>query len=612
LPFAGCWCLLGLNQSPTEVNTMKKTIVMLSLGLTLGSLSLGGIVLAGGAGAPAKVPATAAAPCKTITELVSGDPQFSTLLTAVQAAGLAETLSSGSYTVFAPTNAAFAKVPSDTLSGLLNDPVALKAVLLYHVVPGKVSAKQVSSLSSAKTANGATVSVKASGGKVMINNATVIKADICAANGIVHVIDTVLLPPAAAAPAPADPVAAEPAATEPAAEPAAEVAPAAVEVPATPEASTTVTAPATETAATEPAATEPAATEPATTEETMTEPAATEPAPAETATAEPATTETAAPADAAATTDASAGTAKALSVDSNNVYDVISTDERFSTLAGLISDAGLDETLMGGEYTVFAPTNEAFAKLDDNTLAVLASDPELLKKVLLYHVVPGKVMADKVVATAQLASAEGSSLDIKVEGSDVSVGAAKVLATDIAADNGVIHALDTVLVPADVTIPASAADVAAAAATATPASAVAGCTIPTVAEAVTADPDFSTLLTAVKAAGLVDTLNGAGPYTVFAPTNAAFAKVPKETLDGLLNDPAALKAVLLYHVVSGKVMSPDVVKLTTATTVNGADVKVMVDGSTVKINDATVTKVDVPACNGVIHVIDSVLLPPAK
>ncbi|WP_420597192.1 fasciclin domain-containing protein [Deinococcus sp.] len=128
---------------------------------------------------------------------------------------------------------------------------------------------------------------------------------------------------------------------------------------------------------------------------------------------------------------------------------------------------------------------------------------------------------------------------------------------------------------------------------------------------VAGNPDFSTLLSAVQAAGLVETLSGGGPYTVFAPTNAAFAKVPADQLNALLNDPAQLKAVLLYHVVPGKVMAADVVNLTTADTVNGAAINIAVDGSTVKINDATVTQTDIEASNGVIHVIDSVLLPPS-
>jgi uncharacterized surface protein with fasciclin (FAS1) repeats len=121
---------------------------------------------------------------------------------------------------------------------------------------------------------------------------------------------------------------------------------------------------------------------------------------------------------------------------------------------------------------------------------------------------------------------------------------------------------------------------------------------------------FKTLAQALTAAELVETLQGAGPFTVFAPTDAAFAKVPKATLDALLKDKAALKKVLLYHVVSGNVMAKDVVKLKSAKTVQGSTVAIGVNGKTVKINNATVTAADVKASNGVIHVIDTVLLPP--
>jgi uncharacterized surface protein with fasciclin (FAS1) repeats len=121
---------------------------------------------------------------------------------------------------------------------------------------------------------------------------------------------------------------------------------------------------------------------------------------------------------------------------------------------------------------------------------------------------------------------------------------------------------------------------------------------------------FKTLVTAVKAAGLVDTLKSPGPFTVFAPTDAAFAKLPAGTLDSLLKDPEKLKAVLTYHVVAGDVMAADVVKLTSAKTVEGADVKITVKGGKVMINNAHVIKTDIKCTNGVIHVIDTVILPP--
>jgi uncharacterized surface protein with fasciclin (FAS1) repeats len=122
--------------------------------------------------------------------------------------------------------------------------------------------------------------------------------------------------------------------------------------------------------------------------------------------------------------------------------------------------------------------------------------------------------------------------------------------------------------------------------------------------------DFTTLATALEAAGLVETLKGDGPFTVFAPTDAAFEALPAGTLDGLLADPEALADVLLYHVVEGEVLAADVVGLESATTVEGQDVTITVDGETVMINDAMVTMTDIMTSNGVIHVIDAVLIPP--
>jgi uncharacterized surface protein with fasciclin (FAS1) repeats len=120
--------------------------------------------------------------------------------------------------------------------------------------------------------------------------------------------------------------------------------------------------------------------------------------------------------------------------------------------------------------------------------------------------------------------------------------------------------------------------------------------------------DFSTLVAAVKAAGLVDTLNGKGPFTVFAPTDAAFAKLPPGTVDGLLKDPEKLKAILTYHVVPGKVMAKDV-KPGAAKTANGQSLMIAAKDGKVMVDNATVTATDVAASNGVIHVIDTVILP---
>jgi uncharacterized surface protein with fasciclin (FAS1) repeats len=123
---------------------------------------------------------------------------------------------------------------------------------------------------------------------------------------------------------------------------------------------------------------------------------------------------------------------------------------------------------------------------------------------------------------------------------------------------------------------------------------------------------FKTLVTAVQAAELVETLKGEGPFTVFAPTDEAFKKIPKETLDALLKDKKALAGVLTYHVVPGTVMAADVVKLETAKTVQGKPVKITTKDGKVMINGATVVKTDIVCKNGVIHVIDAVILPPEE
>ena len=132
-----------------------------------------------------------------------------------------------------------------------------------------------------------------------------------------------------------------------------------------------------------------------------------------------------------------------------------------------------------------------------------------------------------------------------------------------------------------------------------------------VADTIAATPDLSTLSSLVVKTGLTDTLKGTGPFTVFAPTNAAFAKVPTKTMDDLAKDPEKLKAVLTYHVIAGKVMAAEV-KNGNAKTVNGANLALSKAGDFVTVEDGMVQKADIAATNGVVHVVDSVLIPPAR
>jgi len=251
----------------------------------------------------------------------------------------------------------------------------------------------------------------------------------------------------------------------------------------------------------------------------------------------------------------------------------------FTTLVAAVKAAGLVDTLKGeGPFTVFAPSDEAFKKLPAGTVEGLLKDIPKLKSILLYHVVPGKVTSGEVVKVKEAKTALGQMLAVDAS-HGVKVNGAKVVKADIMTKNGVIHVIDTVLLPkADIVDTAKAAG------------------------------SFKTLLAAAEAAGLVETLRGPGPYTVFAPTDEAFGKLPAGTVEKLLQNPEQLKSILLYHVLPGKVMSSDVVKLNEAKTALGQTVGIEVtDG--VQVGGAHVVEKDIATGNGVIHVIDSVMLP---
>ncbi len=286
------------------------------------------------------------------------------------------------------------------------------------------------------------------------------------------------------------------------------------------------------------------------------------------------------------------GTASAASAQTKataNLAETAVAAGNFKTLVTALKAADLADTIATkGPFTVFAPTDEAFAKIPKPILTALLEDKKTLSQILLYHVVDGKVPASTVTT---LTSAKTLNGDVKVAVKDgtVTVNNATVTSTDIEASNGIIHVIDTVLIPEGLALPAG-----------------------NVVDAAVAAGSFKTLATALTAAGLVDTLkNGEGPFTVFAPNDAAFAKLPAGTLEGLLADKEKLKAVLLYHVVSGRVNSTAVTKLDKAKTLGGPEVAIKVVDGKVKINDSTVTTADIQTGNGVIHVIDTVLMPPA-
>ena len=408
---------------------------------------------------------------QTIVDIAVADGRFTTLVAALQAADLAGTLSGeGPFTVFAPTDEAFAQLPEGTVEGLLEDIPALTDVLLYHVVSGEVLAEDVVMLESAETLLGESVAIRVDGGMVYINDAQVVITDIVADNGVIHVIDSALLPQ--------------------------------------PE-------------------------------------------------------------------EESFGT----------IVDIAVADGRFETLVTAVVTAELADTLSGeGPFTVFAPTDDAFAKLPEGTVEALLEDIPALTDILLYHVVSGEVLAADVVALDYATTLLDKDIEIRVVDGMVYLNDAQVVITDIIADNGVIHVIDSVLLPPE--------------------------SVGSIVDIAVENGSFTTLVTALQEADLVETLSGEGRFTVFAPTDAAFAKLPEGTIEALLADIPALTDILLYHVVDGRVLAEDVVLLEEAETLLGENVSIRVEDGKVFINESEVILTDIMADNGVIHVIDSVLLPP--
>jgi|GEM_PF-279534 transforming growth factor-beta-induced protein len=261
----------------------------------------------------------------------------------------------------------------------------------------------------------------------------------------------------------------------------------------------------------------------------------------------------------------------------------------FKTLIKAAVAAQLAEALNGdGPFTVFAPTDEAFDKIPKDTLEALLKDKGQLASILKYHVVSGNVLARDVVKLTEAETLHGDAVTISTKDGDVRIDNAKVLKADIRCSNGVIHVIDTVLIPGTTK--------------------EAQLTEKTIIETAISAGSFETLVKAVEAAGLVEAL-GKSELTVFAPTDAAFAKLPEESLKELLADKKKLQQILTYHVVAGKVLARDVVELKTAKTLQGQSVQISVTDEGVKIDNANVLKTDINCSNGVIHVIDTVILP---
>ncbi|GAB5413888.1 MAG: hypothetical protein Cons2KO_14910 [Congregibacter sp.] len=427
----------------------------------------------------------------TIVEVANEAGDFTTLIAALEATGLDDTLSDddATFTVFAPTDAAFEALGQDTIDALLADTDTLSDILLYHVISGQaVNAETAISLAgtTVEMANGDIVALTIRDGDLFINESRVTATDIEASNGIIHVIDAVLSPPADAG--------------------------------------------------------------------------------------EPA----------------------------GNIVEVALGAENLTTLVATLQATGLDAVLADetATFTVFAPTDDAFAALGQDTIDALLADLDALSNILLYHVVSGAAV-DSITATSLLgqmvetsngtATETADTVTIDVRDGALFINDSQVIVANIPATNGIIHVIDAVLIP-----PSDE--------------------VGTIVDVAVANGSFTTLVTALQATGLDMTLaDETAMFTVFAPTDDAFALLGEDTINDLLADTDTLSNILLYHVITDQVVDAETALTLNGSMVemaNGDSITVTVDGDRLLINDSEVIIADVPASNGIIHAIDAVLTPP--
>ena len=443
----------------------------------------------------------------------------------------------GPFTVFAPTDQAFTDAGIDLDTFTTDEEIAaLTDILLYHVYSGAVYAADVTDGLAVKMVNGDYAQFTVTEGTVMIEDATVTAADVMASNGVIHVIDKVLMPPA---PYTGVGICYNSATHMIAAGASMEECGAYMYVENYSMGGEEFTGCYNTVSHVLSDDTQ------ATCESYMWTP----------------------PVDIAVT---------AMSTGIHN------------SLVNALSASGLVATLQGdGPFTVFAPTDQAFADAGID-LAAFTTDEDIatLTDILLYHVYSGSVNAAGVTDGLTVAMVNGDDASFTVADGTVMIGDATVVLADVPASNGVIHVIDKVLMP-----PADLVDIAAVA---------------------MSTGVHDSLVAALVKADLVATLQGDGPFTVFAPTDQAFTDAGID-LDAFTTDEeiAALTDILLYHVYSGAVNAAGVTDGLTVAMVNGDEASFTVTDGTVMVGDATVTTADVMASNGVIHVIDKVLMPPA-
>ena len=558
---------------------------------------------------------------------------FTTLVAALQATGLDATLSDpeGTFTVFAPTDDAFALLGQDTIDALLADLPTLTDILTYHVLGSVVNAEAAVAAAGTRvaTVNGADIAVSFQDMTVYINGVTVTATNILADNGVIHVIDAVLTPPAAADMPTLNIVETAIANDDFNTLVAAVSAAGLVDTLSNPDATFTVFAPTD--AAFEALGQDvinvlldPANIDVLT--EILTQHVVGAEVDSISAFAANGTAVTTVSGNDIAvglntmldtptfgganvvvadiqTTNGIIHVIDMVVVDQvevpappMSIVDVAVADGNFTTLVAALQATGLDATLadLDSDFTVFAPTDAAFALLGDDTINALLADLPALTDILTYHVLSGQVLADAAIAAAGTAipTVNGANIAISLANETLFINGVSVTANNVLASNGVIHVIDAVLLP-----PAEA-----------------GTPTLNIVETAVANDDFNTLVAAVTAADLVDTLSGPGPFTVFAPTDAAFAALGQDTIDTLL-DPAnisVLTEILTQHVVGAEVNSIAAFTLNgmNATTVSTNEIPVGINATldTPTFGGANVVIADIYTTNGIIHVIDAVVV----
>lgn len=529
-----------------------------------------------------------------IVELAASNDDFSILADLIVDLGLDETLTSANFTVFAPTNDAFNALPDGTIESLTEE--ELTSILTYHVVSGVVLSSQIQPQQDVETLQGERILLQSNAGVTVNGNATVINPDLEASNGVIHAIDEVLLPAQFR----------ESSIIETAeAAGGFETLLGAIESAGLTTTfqflgDFTVFAPSDEAFDALPEGLISSLTEDQLTEilsyhvlsQVVRSTDLTASQTAASLTGEPLWIE----ADGDVLVNGNA-TVTSPDIEASNgvihaVDNVLLPDEfgtvvqnaikrfNFEILVSAVTDAGLADALSGeGPFTVFAPTDDAFGNLPDGLLESLTI--EQLSEILQYHVISADIKSGDLEEEQAVASLTGENLFVTASGGEVLVNnQSSVITADVDASNGTIHGINEVLLPNEFI---------------------------DVVDIASKNFNLSTLVSLVADAGLVETLKSDGPFTIFAPVNSAFEDI-SETLETLTAE--QVENVLTFHVVPQKILSGDLNPQQTVTTVNGEDIEVIVDGETVTVNgSAIVTTVDLEGANGVIHLIDSVLIP---